>query len=113
MAVKAVSTLKTDLATVFDNSGLATAAEFRAFMTDVLDSLAAGTRLYPYVMDINLSEGDNAINHALGITVHQVIVADGTSRFYPDFTATDTNNTTISWVGGSLTTPTIYFLGSV
>jgi len=113
MAIKSITQLKTDLAATFTDAGLATASEYRSFITDVLDSVGSGTRLFPFVMDVNITEGDNAINHALNITVYQVIITDGTARYYPDFTATDVNNLTISWVGADLSTPTIQFLASV
>ena len=110
MASKSISQLKADLATTFPNDGLATAAEFRAFMTDILDSVQRVPFYYDSSSEVELS-GDVTRTHNLGINIVKCFVIDENGVVYePDITRTSDDVTVIHWVGASLSNYSIYYL---
>jgi len=58
MAVKSSAQLKIDLAATFTDGGLATASEYRAFETDMIDSLENPAVSYVNVTSVEASEYD-------------------------------------------------------
>lgn len=107
MAIKTQSEL---LATIAAFAATHTEAEYKAILTDMVDTFYNSSdgqgRIYAFAsQDL---DGDTAFEHDLSSTIMQVYVDLGTTIAKPDHTYVDADNITIHWVGAAVTGKTVF-----
>ena len=111
MARKTAAVLKAEIAAF---TALHSEASYKAILTDIVDSSVglSDFYMYTYVMDRDLAAGTETIEHSYDIVILKVFIPEpsGTEVYEPSFENASRDSVDVTWVGATLTTPTLYFL---
>ena len=113
MAIKSKTDLQSEIDDLYTVTGRISDTDLKSILTNMLDSFSFGVNLYQCPLTSDLVAGDNNRAHNLYISVFNVFVVDSGVVYKPDFENIDDQNTTISWVGSTLSSPEVYYLAKV